>query len=144
MKKMGVLAMGVGLALGVVVEQAAAQDVPDMVGTWKGMLQAVIIGANPYRVPERPGPYFADKEIEFTYRIDEQQGNRFIGQISVGDIRETLIGAVSMDNHTGIFIDDDGRYEFTLADPQTMNVCYAHSFPTTKAVTCFQLKRAAP
>ena len=143
MRKIGAVAAGVLLALGIASGRAQAQDVPDLVGTWKGMLQAVIIGANPYRVPEKPGPVFADKEIEFTYRIDRQQGNRFIGEMNVGEIRETLIGAVSMDNRTGLFLDDDGRYDFTLADPQTMNVCYAHSYPTSKAVTCFRLKRGS-
>ena len=37
---------------------AAAQQVPDVVGNWKGMLTAVHIGSNPYRVAQGPSVQF--------------------------------------------------------------------------------------
>ncbi len=40
----------------------------------KGMAEAVIIGANPYRVIENPGPNFGGP-MEFTYIIKQQQGS---------------------------------------------------------------------
>ena len=59
---------------------AAAQQIPDMVGSWKGMLTAVHIGSNPYRVAQGNGVQFPPNEIEFTYAIKEQHGNRFAGE----------------------------------------------------------------
>jgi len=42
---------------------AAAQQIPDMVGNWKGMLSAVHIGSNPYRVAQGTGVQFPPNEI---------------------------------------------------------------------------------
>ena len=121
---------------------AAAQQVPDMVGTWKGMATAVHIGSNPYRVAQGLGPQFPPNEIEFTYAIKEQHGNRFAGEMSGFNYRETIIGALKPDNRSGIMLDDDGRYDFTLVDPNTMDVCYGHQFPTSRVAACWRLTRS--
>jgi hypothetical protein len=121
---------------------AASQQLPDLVGNWKGKLSAVHIGSNPYRVAQNPNVQFPSNEIEFTYAIKEQHGNRFAGESSGGNFKETIIGALKPDNKGGIMLDDDGRYDFTLVDPNTMDVCYAHQFPTSRIVTCFRLTRA--
>ncbi|MCB8822638.1 hypothetical protein [Microvirga rosea] len=120
---------------------AHAEEPPKMVGTWKGMAQAVHIGSNPYRVAEKNGPNFSSNEIEFTFAITEQQGNRFAGTSSNGRFTETLIGAIGGDNKTGIMTDDDGSFTFALRDPNTLDVCYHHSFATSRVVSCWSLKR---
>ena len=133
------------LALGLLAAMswpAAAQQVPDMVGTWKGMLTAVHIGSNPYRVAQGNGVQFPSSEIEFSYVIKEQHRNRFAGESSGGNFKETIIGALKPDNKSGIILDDDGRYDFTLVDANTMDVCYGHQFPTSRVVSCFRLTRS--
>jgi hypothetical protein len=107
---------------------AAAQQVPDMVGTWKGKASAVHIGSNPYRVAQGNGVQFPANEIEFTYTIKEQHGNRFAGESAGVDYKETIIGALQPDNKGGIMLDDDGRYDFTLPDPIRWTSATAISF----------------
>ena len=120
---------------------AAAQDVPNLVGTWKGETQAVHIGPNPYRVPEHNGPNFPDNFIEFTYVVKEQHGTRFAG-VTEGKFIETFIGALKPpDFRSGIFIDDDGQYDFTLRDDTTIDMCYWHQYPTSKVVSCWTLTK---
>jgi hypothetical protein len=138
-------------ALGVVLAAVAAaaggaraEDPPDLVGTWKGTSYAVHIGSNPYRVAEKPGPNFPANGIELTYAITEQHGNRFAGTATgAGNgFSETIIGAVSPDNRSGFFLDDDGEYTFTVRDADTLDACYRHSFPTSRVAGCWQLKRS--
>jgi len=120
---------------------AASQQPPNLIGTWKGTGYAVHIGPNPYRAAEGSGVNFPANGIEFTYVIKEQQGNRFAGESSAGKFKETIIGAVQPDNRGGIILDDDGQYVFTLIDPNTMDACYNHHYPTTKVVSCYRLTR---
>ncbi len=123
----------------------AAQEVPNLVGTWTGRSPAVHIGPTPYRDPEREGVNFPENALEFTYTITHQEGNRFTGVLSLSSgtaHRETLIGALQPDNRGGIMLDDDGQHTFTLRDPNTMDVCYHHSYPLTKVVACYTITRS--
>ena len=120
---------------------AAAEDIPNLVGTWKGTAYAVHIGSNPYRVAQGTGPNFPDNGIEFTYVISEQHGNRFAGKMSGGIFSETIIGAIEPDNKGGIMLDDDGQYQIKLVDADTMDICYSHQYPMNRVVACWQLKR---
>jgi hypothetical protein len=121
---------------------AASQQLPSMVGTWKGTGTGVQIGPTPYRPAEGTGVKFPDNEIEFTYDIKEQHGNRFTGQLSGGTHKETIIGAVQLNNRGGVMLDDDGKYLFTLIDPNTMDLCYDHHYSASKFVGCFRVKRS--
>lgn len=134
------MAIGLGLAASL-AGAAAAEDIPNVVGTWKGSARAVIIGPNPYRVAESEGPNLPSGLIEFTYSITQQEDNRFAGASSGGKFGETLIGAINPDGKTGIMLDNDGQYLFTLRDADTMDVCYWHSNLTSKVASCWQLKR---
>jgi hypothetical protein len=122
---------------------ARAADPPDLVGTWKGTAHAVHVGSNPYRVAEKPGPNFPENAIEFTYAITEQHGNRFAGTATGGRFTETLIGALSPDNRSGFFLDEDGEYTFTVRDADTLDACYRHTFTTSRVAGCWELRRAA-
>jgi hypothetical protein len=120
---------------------AQAQEIPDLVGTWKGETQAVHIGPNPYRVPEHNGPNFPDNFIEFTYVVKEQKGARFAGETE-GKFTETFIGMLRPpDYRSGIFVDDDGQYDFTLRDDTTIDMCYWHQYPTSKVIACWTLTK---
>jgi hypothetical protein len=122
---------------------ARAQEPPNLIGTWKGSTQAVYIGSNPYRVAEKTGPNFSTTPIEFTYSITEQKGNVFAGTSGAGKFSETLIGAISPDNRSGVMSDDDGQYTFTIRDSNTLDICYQHSFPTSRVAACWTIKRGA-
>jgi hypothetical protein len=119
---------------------ASAQTPPNLVGTWKGKAEAVIIGANPYRVIETPGANFGSA-MEFTYVIKQQQGTRFTGELSA-KVSETIIGTLRPPEfRSGIMLDNDGEYDFTLRDAKTMDVCYRHINLTSKAVACWTMEK---
>lgn len=123
------------------VAPAAADDAPNLVGTWKGETQAVHIGPNPYRIPETNGANFPDNFIEFTYVVTQQEGTRFAGHTE-GKFTEDFIGMLKPPEYrSGIFIDDDGQYDFTLRDDNTIDMCYWHQYPTSKVVACWTLTR---
>jgi hypothetical protein len=120
---------------------SGAQDIPNLVGTWKGETQAVHIGPNPYRVPDTNGPNFPDNFIEFTYVVKQQEGTRFAGETE-GKFTETFIGMLKPPEYrSGIFIDNDGQYDFTLRDDTTIDMCYWHQYPTSKVVACWTLTK---
>lgn len=120
---------------------ASAQEAVTLVGTWKGKATAVHVGSNPYRVAQGKEPNFPSEEIEFTYVFKRQEGNRFSGESSNGKFNETLIGAFKAGNKDGVILDDDGQYLFTVRDPNTIDLCYSHSFPTSRVVACFTVTR---
>jgi hypothetical protein len=124
-----------------VVGAAMAEDIPNLVGTWKGGAQAVHIGPNPYRLADGNAPTFGDTVIDFTYVIKQQEGTRFAGETE-GKFTETIIGSLKPPEYrSGIFLDNDGQYEFTLRDENTIDTCYWHLNPTSKAVACWTLTR---
>lgn len=123
------------------VNRAGAQDAPDLVGTWRGETQAVHIGPNPYRIPDTNGANFPDNFIEFTYVVTQQEGTRFAGHTE-GKFTEDFIGMLKPPEYrSGIFIDDDGQYDFTLRDDKTIDMCYWHQYPTSKVVACWTLTK---
>jgi len=145
MQEIARLTFGVGICalVSATATNARADDPPNLVGTWKGSTQAVYIGSNPYRVADKTGPNFSTNTIEFTYSITEQKGNLFAGTSSAGKFSETLIGAISPDNRSGVMSDDDGQYTLSIRDANTMDICYQHSFPTSRVAACWTLKRTA-
>lgn len=121
-----------------------ADEVPNMVGTWTGTVDsAVMVGNTPDRTAE-PGQAFtfSSTPIDFTFSIEQQQGARFGGKMSNAKRSETLIGHLSPDHKSGMMLDDDGSYVFTLSDTNTMQVCYDHSKPDSKVIACWTAKRA--
>ena len=128
-----------------VATAAAAQTTgtpPDVTGTWTGNAKAVSSGVNPYRPNAVDGPTFSDEELTFTITIAEQHGERFSGTKSAGDRTETLIGSLRPPDYTdGIFLDEDGRFDFTVRDAATIDLCYEHLRADGRVVACDVLKR---
>lgn len=138
------LACGTGALVGLALAAgtpAAAQEIPNLVGTWKGDARAVHIGPNPYRLPNGNEPTFGDNLVAFTYVVTQQEGTHFAGKTE-GKFVETFIGGLKPpDYRSGIFIDDDGTYDFTLRDENTIDFCYHHLYPTSRVVSCFTITR---
>ena len=120
----------------------AAQSIPSLVGTWKGTSRPVHLGPTPNRPAGQTGVSFGVNPVEYTYTITEQKDNRFAGELSGGNVKETLLGALQPDNKGGIMLDLDGEHSFTLRDPNTMDVCYRHLNPTSRVVACWMMTRS--
>ena len=122
---------------------AASQDAVSLVGTWKGTGYAVHIGPSPYRPAQGASVNFPDQGIEFFYAIKRQEGNRFAGEMSAGNNKERLIGALQPNNRGGIMLDDDGEYNFVLIDKNAMDLCYSHNSEAgKKLVACLRVTRS--
>ncbi len=134
-------AMFAALLIGCVSVPAVAQDLPNLIGTWKGSAEAVHVGPTPYRPAGEAGVTFSADPIEFTYRITEQKDHRFAGEMSGGTGTETIIGSLRHGNEDGIMLDADGQYQFTLRDSDTMDLCYSHLNPTSRVVACWTVTR---
>lgn len=129
-------------ALALATTPALAQDPPNLIGKWSGEAQAVIIGPNPYRIPDSEGPNFPEAKITFTYEITRQEGTRFSGTMSGGKFRETFIGALKPPAYdAGVMVDVDGQYAFTMRDANTIDVCYTHVYPNSRAASCWTMTR---
>jgi hypothetical protein len=117
---------------------AQQQPPPNLVGTWKGVSPgSAVVGSDPYwsGAPQSE-PYYTEP-LEFTITIKGQKANRFIGELTNGERKEKLIGAISPNNLGGVMLDDDGQYIFTIRDSETLDVCYSHSNAASKVVACF-------
>jgi hypothetical protein len=130
---LAVVAMGVPFG--------AEAQTPNLVGTWKATGYAVFLGSNPYQPSDNRGANFASAPLEFTSTIKEQHENRFAGESSAAGRTEQLVGAISPDNRTGIVLDDDGQYLFTIRDSDTLDTCYSHAKAESKVVSCNAWKR---
>lgn len=123
---------------------ALADDAPNMVGKWVGMVDsAVMVGNTPDRTAEPDRKItFAKESLEFTFDIKEQVGARFGGEMVAPKRSETLIGHLYPDHKSGMMLDDDGQYVFNLSDANTMQLCYDHAKPDSKVIACWTAKRA--
>jgi hypothetical protein len=133
-----------GFTLAVVAMGApfgAEAQTPNLVGTWKATGYAVFLGSNPYQPSGSRGANFASAPLEFTFTIKEQHENRFAGESSAAGRTEQLVGAISPDNRSGIVLDDDGQYLFTIRDSDTLDTCYSHAKGESKVVSCNAWKR---
>jgi hypothetical protein len=132
-----------GAALLALVAPVLADDAPNMIGKWVGMVDsAVMVGNTPDRTAE-PGKKitFATDTLAFTFDIKEQVGARFGGEMTAPKRSETLIGHLYPDHKSGMMLDDDGQYFFNLSDASTMQVCYDHSKPDSKVIACWTARR---
>jgi hypothetical protein len=87
---------------------AAAQNVPDLRGTWKGESEAIIWGkASKHQPPAESTDQARLLNVPLTLTIDKQDGRRFSATLTSQQASERLVGIVS---RTGtIFVaDDDG------------------------------------
>ena len=55
---------------------------------------------------------------------------------------DALPDAISPANKSDLILDDDGEYTSTVRDADTLDACYHHSFPTSRVVGCWPLKRS--
>lgn len=129
-----------GLIAAALASGAAAASMPDLKGVWKGSATAVHIGATPYRKSDGKIDLSEDL-VEFTYTIDQQKGQLFAGKMAGPGQSETLIGSLAPDGKSGVMLDDDGQYAFTLAGPDQIDTCYSHAKKDSKVIACWTLTR---
>ncbi len=141
------LRRGVMLALLVTGGTAAqAAETLDMKGTWRPTVGAHLLdGPTRHResgVRAVPGHSRLERNATtFTFKIDGQDGRAFWGNHGSTKVTETLMGVLSVDGKRFVMVDEDGRFDGTVVDANTLDYCYAHITPTDRAVACGVLVR---
>ncbi len=123
----------------------AEDNIPNLVGEWSGVADAVIIGSGGYRPGDKTlnDPPYVDQRT-FNYSVKGQDGRRFWGEIKSGERTEPFAAAISRDGKAGYGADTDGNFHFTIFSADEMELCYTQSadVPSSQIVaTCFPIKR---
>jgi hypothetical protein len=119
----------------------AAQNAPDLRGTWKGESEAIIWGkSTKHQPPAEPTDQARLIKVPLTLTIDKQDGRRFSGTLTSQRASEVLVGVVS---RTGtIFLaDDDGTDYATLLGPDKIEICHLRATAETRNAACAELTR---
>jgi hypothetical protein len=69
---------------------AADNAIPDLLGTWKGESQSIVLGGSPHH-PGQQADQPRLTSVAFTLVIDKQDGRRFSGTFSSARHSETVI-----------------------------------------------------
>ena len=125
-------------ALALIVSPLAAQDFPDLKGTWTGTGWGVISGDLGHHDPSDE-PRFKD-DGPWTIEITEQQGGGLIGTFGNDQLTETLIGVIADDGTTLHFVDEDSLLTGTLRSETEMGLCVQETGAAMVA-TCYVLTR---
>ena len=99
--------------------------VPDMVGNWTGLWDAVTWQKNTAWMPNENISYWPKSEETFV--ITEQKGNMFSGKIVPQESprsTEIVLGIIGPDNTTIDIVDEDSFYWGKMISPTKMELFY--------------------
>jgi hypothetical protein len=121
------------------VPAAAQGAIPDLVGTWTGTSESVVLPAgNAHHRDKGKGPLMS--AVPFTMVIEKQEGRRFYGTFSSAKHKETVIAVIGR-NGTIYLIDDDGYSFGTLLAPNRMDLCYMKQSPAGRVASCTEMTK---
>jgi hypothetical protein len=120
---------------------AAAQNWPDLRGTWKGESESMTWGkSNAHQTPANPTDQARMVTVPFTLKIDKQDGRRFSATLTSERASEALVGVIS---RTGtIFLADDDGIDFaTLLGPDRIEICHLKATTDSGVASCAEFAR---
>jgi hypothetical protein len=127
------------VALAALVSPASAQDFPNLVGTWKGDSQSIVLaGGNDHHPGKTPSPRLSS--VPFTMVIDKQDGRRFSGTFSSAKHKEPVIAVMSR-NNAFYMVDDDGYSIGHVLAPNRIELCYLKQSPGGRVASCTEMTR---
>ena len=111
---------------------AAADEFPNMVGTWTGTSEAVVLGNPAYypdRAPEQSIP--RSSSADFVLNLTHQDGRRMWGSVTSSNLSEPWIGAFWDDGKSFQAVDADGQIVGRMVDSNTMEIMYTRQADST-------------
>ena len=120
----------------------AAKTAPAVLGSWVGLSHSAVIGAGQHH-PDGSDGEIRFRRVEFTLKIDRQDGRNFSGIFSTASHREPVVGAFAADFKSGVMADLDGQMSFRLVGKNRMEMCYTHTGANSasKVAACNELLR---
>lgn len=121
---------------------AAAQEWPDLLGTWKGTSRSVVSGVGGHFTGDHGNtPRFA--EVELTIEWTEQNAGRYVGTVTSGSHTEGKLGVMSADGTTLLTVDHDGQSVGRIIDGNSFELCYAQTSHSDEqmVVSCVTFER---
>jgi len=123
---------------------AFSANATNVVGTWVGVANVAVIGANPHHnTKDAQEVRFA--KTEFTFVIDKQEGQNFSGyRFSKNGFKDVFVGAFRSDMKSGVISDSDGARAFQMVGNDLIDSCYTHTVSSNGKSTvaeCNELKR---
>jgi hypothetical protein len=123
---MRIIAFALAMAIPVT---GAAQEIPDLIGTWTGTFKTLVYGTNAFH----PGNEKATdpprvREIAVTLEVEGQDGQLAWGKGWVGDgPKDPFAWAIGADGKTIVGSDADGSHFMTVVEPNRIERCYTHN-----------------
>jgi hypothetical protein len=119
---------------------AAAQGAfPNLVGTWKGDSESIVLsGGNTHHPGKSREPRMSN--VPFTLVVDKQDGRRISGTFSSAKHKEAVIAVISR-NGTIYMVDDDGYTLGTLLAPNRLELCYMKREASGRVASCTELTK---
>ena len=120
-------------------KSAIAKGMPDLRGIWIPAEGAHIVEGPTRHHTSGTKPVLGHASLrrhtsKFVFRFEAQEGRTFWGVLSSGKVSETLIGAISVDGKRFVITDEDGMFNGTVVDNDTLDYCYCHVTPTDRCV----------
>jgi hypothetical protein len=136
MQKLALAALLAALAS---VPAAAQGGFPNLVGTWKGDSESIVLaGGNTHHRGKSKEPRMSS--IPFTLVIDKQDGRRFSGTFSSARHKETVIAVISRGGAI-YMVDDDGHTVGNLISPTQMELCYMKQSRAGRVASCTEMTK---
>jgi hypothetical protein len=136
MRKLAIVAALAALAS---TPAAAQAGFPNLVGTWKGDSESIVLPAgNTHHPGTNKGPRMSS--VPFTLVVEKQDGRRFYGTFSSAKHKETVIAVIS---HNGAvyMVDDDGYTIGSLISPTRLELCYMKQSPNGRVASCTEMTK---
>lgn len=117
-----------------------ARTAPNLVGTWNGISHSAVMGTGRgHHLFKKDNEIYFNR-VPFVLVIDRQEGFNFSGLFYSKSHKEVVLGAISQDLQSGIWVDEDGAVNFKIVDPDTIDVCYAQ-LNKPKIAACTEYKK---
>ena len=109
-----------------------ADEFPNMVGTWTGTSEAVVLG-NPAYYPDRASEQSIPRSssADFVLNLKHQDGRRMWGSVTSSNLSEPWIGAFWNDGKSFQAVDADGQIVGRMVDSNTMEIMYTQQVGST-------------
>jgi hypothetical protein len=140
MSKLACILTFVALAALPAMPAAAETAIPNLIGTWKGESESIVLGGGNPHHPATASNEPQLRSVPFTLTIDKQDGRRFSGTFSSARSSEKVIAVIS---RSGVIFmaDDEGYTDGTMLAPNRMELCYLHVSSAARIASCLELTK---